>query len=77
MAEVVGEGNSQWKEETRPRYGSWSRPVMSDGGVWCGRRGGESACVFQGRERRQERLAGTRGAQMAVEELGLESYNLG
>lgn len=52
MAEVVGEGNSQWKEETRPRYGSWSRPVMSDGGVWCGRRGGESACVFQGRERR-------------------------
>lgn len=29
------------------------------------------------RKRRQERLAGTRGAQMPAEELGLESCKLG
>lgn len=50
MADVVGEGNSQWKEETRPRYEKWSRPVMNDGGVWCGRRG-ECLCVLgEGKE---------------------------
>lgn len=55
MAEVEGKGNSQWKEETRPRYGKWSRSAMNGGGVWCGRRG-ESVCVRGGKRGRRDWL---------------------
>lgn len=41
IAEVVWEGNSQWKEETRPRYGKWNRSVMNEGGVGVGGERGE------------------------------------
>lgn len=58
----MGEEDSQWKEQDRPRCRGMEGYAVA---------GEDKVRMFWRRKRRQERLAGTRGAQMPAEELGL------